>query len=190
MQILRVAAHNHAAFEWIHHEHVGRDAGLSTAQLTVIRNVSNPAPPLSSPDPLTALQAAALAFTDASTKDIKVSDIVFNALSDELRSFMNGIDDELVQDLAVEAAAVVSTYNMVSRFLVSLDVAGISDEPVPWPVDHKEVLLSLFLEPRRLTLLPAHCPNPQHDPQFARNHADHLPHRTLACVFQLSFNQH
>jgi hypothetical protein len=44
-------------------------------------------------------------------------------------------------DLLVEAAAVVAAYNMVSRFLVSLDVAGMSDNPVPWPVDRTEVLL-------------------------------------------------
>lgn len=146
LEILRVAAHNHAAFEWIHHEDVGRESGLTTAQLSVIRNVSNPAPSPLSPDPLTALQAAALAFADASTKDIKVSDTVFEALSDELESLVDENNEETVQDLAVEAAAVVSTYNMVSRFLVSLDVAGKSDEPVPWPVDRKEVLLLLFLK--------------------------------------------
>lgn len=139
-KILRVAAHNHAAFEWIHHENVGRDAGLTTAQLTVIRNVSNSAPQTSSPDPLTPLQAAALAFADASTKGIKVPDVIFNALSDELKYLMDGKDDRSVQDLTVEAAAVVGTYNMVSRFLVSLDVAGMSDDPVPWPVDFKKVL--------------------------------------------------
>jgi hypothetical protein len=34
---------------------------------------------------------------------------------------------------------VVATYNMVSRFLLATDVAGISDMEVPWPVDKKEV---------------------------------------------------
>lgn len=65
---------------------------------------------------------------------------------DELKYLVDGKEDESVQDLAVEAAAVVSTYNMVSRFLVSLDVAGKSDEPVPWPADHKEVRPSLFVK--------------------------------------------
>lgn len=50
--------------------------------------------------------------------------------------------DEKIQDLLVECAAVVATYNMVSRFLVALDVAGMLDEPVPWPVDRQEVSLS------------------------------------------------
>jgi alkylhydroperoxidase family enzyme len=142
-QILRVAAHNYAAFEWIHHEHVGRDAGLTTSQLVVVRDVLKPAPPPSAPGLLTSLQAAALAFADASTKEIKVSDAIFNSLSNELNR-LSGRQDvdsvhETVQNLLVEAAAVVATYNMVSRFLVSLDVAGKSNELVPWPVDRTEV---------------------------------------------------
>ncbi|KAF7295613.1 Carboxymuconolactone decarboxylase [Mycena indigotica] len=48
-----------------------------------------------------------------------------------------------VADLLVEAAAVVATYNMVSRFLVSLDIAGSSDDVVPWPVDSTEHTIEL-----------------------------------------------
>ena len=47
--------------------------------------------------------------------------------------------DAKVDDLYVEAAMVVATYNMVSRFLLATDVAGISDMEVPWPVDKTEV---------------------------------------------------
>lgn len=135
---MRVAAHNHAAFEWIHHEHVGRDAGLSTAQLLVVRRTAKPAPPASSPGILTPLQAAALAFADASTKDIRVPDVVFEALKKELNPLAGGNEDT-TEDLLVEVAAVVASYNMVSRFLVSLDVAGKSDQAVPVPVDVQEV---------------------------------------------------
>jgi hypothetical protein len=87
------------------------------------------------------LQAAALAFADASTKDIRVPDSIFDNLSKEFQqSVADGMDAvQNVQDLLVETAAVVSTYNMVSRLLVSLDVAGKADEPVPWPVDREEV---------------------------------------------------
>jgi alkylhydroperoxidase family enzyme len=140
-EILRVAAHNHAAFEWIHHEDVGRDAGLTTAQLIAVRDILKPAPSPSAPGPLSSLQAAALAFTDASTKEVKVPDIVFDTLANELKSLSGKQDvvEETVQDFLVEAVAVVATYNMVSRFLVSLDIAGKSDELVPWPLDRKEV---------------------------------------------------
>jgi hypothetical protein len=34
---------------------------------------------------------------------------------------------------------------MVSRFLVSMDVAGMSDTTVPWPTNMKEVSCGLFL---------------------------------------------
>ncbi|KAF7981778.1 hypothetical protein HWV62_31857 [Athelia sp. TMB] len=131
LMILRVAALNGAAFEWIQHEPVGRAEGLSTAQLYAIRDTSLSAP---TPSVLTSLQAAALAFADASTKHVKVPDDVFDALKSELESSESGSSDDLV----VEAVAVVATYNMVSRFLVSLDVAGKSDEAVPWPVDRVE----------------------------------------------------
>lgn len=124
---------NGAAFEWIQHEPVGRAEGLTTAQLHVIRDTSVSLTPASAL--LTSLQTAALAFTDASTKHIKVPDQIFATLRAELDRDDSGNGEDLV----VEAVAVVATYNMVSRFLVSLDVAGKADELVPWPVDLTEV---------------------------------------------------
>ncbi|KAJ7703302.1 Alpha/Beta hydrolase protein [Mycena rosella] len=129
LMILRVAARNHAAFEWIHHEHVARDHGLNTTQLWAIRDtLSLPPPAVLSP-----LQAAALAFADHSTVTVRIPPHITSALQEQLKQIGPDVDD-----LLVEAAAVVATYNMVSRFLISLDVAGISDNPVPWPVDRTE----------------------------------------------------
>ncbi|KAJ7901719.1 beta-ketoadipate enol-lactone hydrolase [Mycena olivaceomarginata] len=123
---------NHAAFEWIHHEPVGRTEGLTTTQLWGIRDTSAlPPPSLLSP-----LQAAALAFADHSTVSVRVPADVTSALQEQLK--LVAADKLDVDDLLVEAAAAVSIYNMVSRFLVSLDVAGMSDNPVPWPVDRTE----------------------------------------------------
>ncbi|KAH9923445.1 AhpD-like protein [Epithele typhae] len=107
LMILRVAAHNGATFEWIAHEKVARAEGLGTAQLLLARDLGV----VGDAGVLTELQ-----LTDRTT--------------DELRAALGGDDD-----LFVEAAAVVATYNMVSRFLVATDVAGLSDEPVPWPTD-------------------------------------------------------
>ncbi|KAJ7262288.1 Alpha/Beta hydrolase protein [Mycena haematopus] len=133
LMILRVAARNHAAFEWIHHEHVGRTEGLNTVQLWAIRE-TRCLPPASVLSPL---QAAALAFADHSTVSVRVPADVTSALQEQLKPVAaHNID---VDDLLVEAASVVASYNMVSRFLVSLDVAGMSDDPVPWPVDRIEV---------------------------------------------------
>ncbi|KAJ7593295.1 beta-ketoadipate enol-lactone hydrolase [Mycena floridula] len=139
LMILRVAARNHAMFEWIHHEHVGRDCGLTTQQLTVIRNTAAIA---DNKGVLSALQMKALVFADASTKDVKVNNKDTLALKEELALLAKG-DEQEAQDLLVEAAAVVASYNMVSRFLVSLDVAGMSDELVPWPSDHVEYRIPL-----------------------------------------------
>jgi len=50
--------------------------------------------------------------------------------------------EQLTDDLYVEAAMVVASYNMVSRFLLSTDVAGISDLQVPWPVERNEASLN------------------------------------------------
>lgn len=129
IMILRVAARNHAKFEWIHHEHVARSAGVTTAQLRLVRDTSC----VPSEGVLNALQTSALAFADQSTKDVQVSIEVMRSLKSALGSLPHDVDD-----LLVEAAAIVASYNMVSRFLVSLDVAGMSDELVPWPADRTE----------------------------------------------------
>jgi hypothetical protein len=89
-------------------------------------------------------------FADASTRDVKVgrdiTDALMNDLKDLVRPTTNPGDvEESAQDLLVEAAGVTATYNMVSRFLISLDVACMSDNDVPWPLDRKEVRLFSLL---------------------------------------------
>ncbi|KAJ7073947.1 beta-ketoadipate enol-lactone hydrolase [Mycena amicta] len=138
LMILRVAARNHAAFEWIHHEHVGRSHGLTTPQLWAIRDTVNPPRPAT----LSPLYIAALAFADHSTVSVRVPQEVMSDLQEQLKPLASSVNLD-VEDLLVEAAAVVATYNMVSRFLVSLDVAGTSDDMVPWPVDATEHKISL-----------------------------------------------
>ncbi|GAA6063815.1 hypothetical protein JCM10212_001646 [Sporobolomyces blumeae] len=123
LMILRVAARNSAKFEWIHHAHVGTDAGLTAQQLTVIRDLNTPLPLPTSPAPLSAFQAAALRFADASTFNVSVPQARLDDLKEHLK------DDQQL----LEAAAVVATYNMVSRFLVSLDVGDLAHETVPLP---------------------------------------------------------
>jgi hypothetical protein len=145
VQILRVAALNNAALEWIYHEAVGRKGGLTDGQLYIIRDVATPLPPMGGI--FTPLQAAALAFTDASTKDVSVPKQTSAELMNQLRCSLKEADaamgeEELkakAEDLYVEATMVVAAYNMVSRFLVATDVGGLSDLEVPWPVNVEEV---------------------------------------------------
>lgn len=127
-QILRVAARNYAAFEWIQHAHVGLAAGLTSKQLTVIRDLSTPLPLPTAPHPLSPIQAAALRFADASTWSINVP----QNLVDELKEFL--VDDQQL----LEAVAVPATYNMVSRFLVALDVGEMGADSLPLPETEEE----------------------------------------------------
>ncbi|KAM0793531.1 hypothetical protein ACM66B_000969 [Microbotryomycetes sp. NB124-2] len=128
LMILRVAARNSATFEWIHHAHVGTDAGLTDKQLTVVRDLHTPLPTIASPGVLSAYQAAALRFADASTFQVNVP----QQRIDELKQFLN--DDQQL----LEATAVVATYNMVSRLLVTLDVGDMGDVSVPLPETTQE----------------------------------------------------
>ncbi|EDR09968.1 uncharacterized protein LACBIDRAFT_189781 [Laccaria bicolor S238N-H82] len=147
LMILRVAALNNAAFEWIQHEAVGRKGGLTNGQLYIIRDVDTPLPLMEGI--LTPLQAAAVAFTDAITKDVSVPKQTSTELMNQLRRSLKEADaateeEELkakTEDLYVEATMVVAAYNMVSRFLVATDVGGLSDLEVPWPVDVEEQLI-------------------------------------------------
>ncbi|MGY1682275.1 carboxymuconolactone decarboxylase family protein [Geodermatophilus sp. SYSU D01176] len=104
--VLRVAVLNDAPFEWVSHEPVARRAGLVGSQLQALRRPDAAAAPVWTP-----VQAAVLAFTDASTREVAVPDEVFAGLRSHL-------DDRQV----VELAALVGGYAMVSRFLVALQV--------------------------------------------------------------------
>ncbi len=104
--VLRVAVLNAAEFEWTSHAPIARRAGLTDLHLRVLRADDALAEPVWSP-----VQAAVLAFTDASTRDVAVPDAVFAALRAHL-------DDRQVVELAV----LVGGYAMVSRFLVALQV--------------------------------------------------------------------
>ncbi len=104
--VLRVAVLNDAAVEWVSHEPIARRAGLAELQLQVLRRPDAAAEPVWTP-----LQAAVLAFTDASTRDVAVPEGVFAGVRGHL-------DDRQV----VELTALVGGYAMVSRFLVALQV--------------------------------------------------------------------
>lgn len=127
--ILRVASRNSASFEWIHHDHVGLTEGLTPIQLTIARDLATPLPLPSSPLPLTPILAAALRFADASTFNVSVPKDVFEDLKQEFKALGGDREDQLL----LEASAVVATYNMVSRLLVSLDVDDRKDQCVPLP---------------------------------------------------------
>ncbi|HEV7626183.1 MAG TPA: carboxymuconolactone decarboxylase family protein [Streptomyces sp.] len=108
--ILRVAELNGARYEWLAHEPVARGAGLTDAQLAALREGSDASS-------LSALQLAVLDYTDAMTRQVTVPDKVFEALRAHF-------DDRQI----VELTATVGTYNLVSRFLVALEVGKETEE--------------------------------------------------------------
>lgn len=70
-------------------------------------------------------------FADESTRHVKVPRSVFDTLKTELGK--NVPAGSSVEQLLTEAAAVVGGYNLVSRFLLSMDVGDFSDYEVPVP---------------------------------------------------------
>jgi 4-carboxymuconolactone decarboxylase len=104
--IMRIAVLNRADYEWGAHHAVALGAGISPTQLAALRLPSAPTDPVFSP-----VQHRVLTYTDAMTTDIQVRETVF----DGLRA------DFSVPEL-VEITATIAAYNMVSRFLVALEV--------------------------------------------------------------------
>ncbi|MGW2047109.1 carboxymuconolactone decarboxylase family protein [Streptomyces sp. NPDC001858] len=100
--ILRIAVLNRAPYEWTAHEPEARRAGLTDSDLTELQREK--------PE-FDERRRRVIAYTDAMTRDVHVPDEVFDALRAHFT------DAELV-----ELTATVAAYNMVSRFLVALDV--------------------------------------------------------------------
>jgi 4-carboxymuconolactone decarboxylase len=102
--ILRVAVLNAAEYEWAAHVPVAVRAGVTPDQLDALRRPAVGAP-------FSPVSSAVLAYTDAMTRQVRVAQPVFDALR-------AAFDERQL----VELTATVAAYNMVSRFLVALEV--------------------------------------------------------------------
>jgi 4-carboxymuconolactone decarboxylase len=105
LAICRVAVLNDAPYEWQAHAPLLQQAGFSDEQLAAVRELGEPAS-------LSPLHRLVLAYTDAMTRDVRVPDELFAAVLGELG-----------ERGTVELTATVASYNMVSRFLVALQVS-------------------------------------------------------------------
>ena len=103
LAICRVAVLNDAPYEWQAHAPLLRQAGFSDEQLAAVRKPDDAS--------LSPLHRLVLAYTDAMTRDVRVPDELFAAVLGELG-----------ERGTVELTATVASYNMVSRFLVALQV--------------------------------------------------------------------
>lgn len=102
--ILRIAVLNDAPYEFNAHAPIAEKAGVTPAEIEAVRQT----PPGAA---LSEHERRVLALTDAMTRDIHVSDALFDSVT-------QGMSDTE----KVEIAATVASYNMVSRFLVGLHV--------------------------------------------------------------------
>ncbi len=102
--ILRVAVLNRAPFEFEAHLPVARNAGVTEEKLAAIE-----LPQIG--EPFSVLETTVLELTDAMTRDVQVSDALFDPIS---RHFDRRAVTELV--------ATIAAYNMVSRFLEALRI--------------------------------------------------------------------
>lgn len=106
LAILRVAVLNRATYEFEAHVPHALAAGLSPAVIDGLRQESTP-----DRTAMTPAQELVLRLTDAMTRDIVVGD----ALYAEVRR-------QFSERQQVDLIATVAAYNMVSRFLVALEI--------------------------------------------------------------------
>lgn len=103
--ILRVAVLNGAGFEFDAHAPIAAREGVDAAKIVAVRET-----PLSAV--FDARERQVLALTDAMTRDITVPD-----------ALMAELQQQYDPQHLVELVATVAAYNMVSRFLVALNVS-------------------------------------------------------------------
>jgi AhpD family alkylhydroperoxidase len=109
--IMRVAHVNGAPYEADQHRPIALKAGLTENQLDALADWTAQAAAFD------ALQRDVLAYTDAMTREVHVSD-------DVARAVRQHFDDEQL----VELTATIAAYNMVSRFLEAMQIHS-DDQP-------------------------------------------------------------
>ncbi|KAH0260942.1 hypothetical protein KCU91_g14316, partial [Aureobasidium melanogenum] len=116
MAVCRIAVLNKATFEWNAHSPLALKGGLPRASLDLVRTaavfpVGGREKTKEEQETFSEEEWAVLCYTDQSTKNVEVEDHVFDGLR------------KLLGDTGVmEMTATVATYNMVSRFLVAMNV--------------------------------------------------------------------
>ncbi|KAG9535466.1 hypothetical protein KCU79_g21667, partial [Aureobasidium melanogenum] len=116
MAVSRIAVLNKATFEWNAHAPLALKGGLSRASLDLVRTaavfpVGGREKTKEEQETFSDEEWAVLCYTDQVTKNVEVEDHVFDGLR------------KLLGDTGImEMTATVATYNMVSRFLVAMNV--------------------------------------------------------------------
>jgi len=112
LAICAVAKLNEAAYEFRQHEPEFRKAGGTAAQVAALGALSTSTAAGNDAVPFDAAERAVLRLATEMTRQVKVSDAAFSAVRAVLP------DDRQF----VELVGVIATYNLVSRFLVALEI--------------------------------------------------------------------
>ncbi|KAF2418901.1 4-carboxymuconolactone decarboxylase family protein [Tothia fuscella] len=116
LAMCRVGALNGAAFEWMHHMPLLKKAGVSEEGIETVRTVMPNYVGTNGEKGLSKRLWTVMRYVDAMTKDVKVSDEVFE-----------GVRAMLDERQMVELTLTCAGYNAVSRFLLAMDVAEMKD---------------------------------------------------------------
>jgi alkylhydroperoxidase family enzyme len=109
LAICQVALLNGADYEYLHHAPEFVRAGGTARQLAALREVEHG---IVEPAPFDACERAVIRLTMEMTRDVRTSDATFAAAVDALGNYQH----------VVELVGVIATYNMVSRFLLALQI--------------------------------------------------------------------
>jgi len=115
LAICTVAVETNAPYEWSQHAPEFLAAGGTQAQLDALRGDN----PSAETQAFNATERAVIALAQAMTRDVRVDDAIFGA--------MQALLPDTQQQ--VELVGVIASYNMVSRFLVALQVPMEADMP-------------------------------------------------------------
>jgi len=111
LAISRVAVCNRAWYEWKHHAPLAVAAGVSQQGMEAVKVEDRLEGAVKEGSGLNEKQWAVLVYADEMTRDVHVKDAMFERLKGLFT------DQEIT-----EITATIACYNMVSRFLVALDV--------------------------------------------------------------------
>ncbi|MFA5490603.1 MAG: carboxymuconolactone decarboxylase family protein [Candidimonas sp.] len=110
LTILRIAILNSADYEFISHVPYALKAGLRQAQIDAVSNWQDSAE-------FSQRERDVLNYVDAVTRDVQVADTIFEPLKKQFSA----------REMT-ELTATIAAYNLVSRFLVALEVDPEPDE--------------------------------------------------------------
>ena len=110
LAMCRVGALNGAAFEWMHHAPLLKQAGVTNEGVETVRTAPPNHVAKGAEGGLSERLWKVMRYADAMTKDVSVSDEVFNAVKDELK------DEKQVVELS-ELVAVCPRFLLTSRQL-------------------------------------------------------------------------